>query len=56
MKKYSLCYLPIAEQDLEKIVDYIQNNLQNPIAAMNTLTKIEKAILTTLESPETFAN
>lgn len=55
MKKYSLRYLPIAEQDLEQIVDYIQNNLQNPIAALNTLTKIEKAILITLESPEAFA-
>lgn len=55
MKKYSLRYLPIAEQDLEKIVDYIQNSLQNPVAAVNTLTKIEKTILKTLESPETFA-
>lgn len=39
MKKYTLRYLPIAEQDLSEIIDYIQNNLQNPIAAENTLSK-----------------
>lgn len=55
MKKYSLRYLPIAQQDLSEIIDYIQNNLQNPIAAENTLSKIEKAILERLESPESFA-
>ncbi len=55
MKKYSLRYLPIAQQDLSEIIDYIQNNLQNPIAAENTLSKIEKAIIERLESPESFA-
>ena len=33
MKKYKLQYLPLAEQDLAEIINYIQNNLQNPIAA-----------------------
>lgn len=55
MKKYTLRYLPLAEQDLTEIIDYIQNNLQNPIAAENTLSKIEDAILERLESPESFA-
>ncbi len=55
MKKYTLRYLPIAEQDLSEIIDYIQNNLQNPIAAENTLSKIESAILERLASPESFA-
>ena len=55
MKKYTLRYLPLAEQDLSEIIDYIQNNLQNPIAAENTLSKIESAILERLESPESFA-
>ncbi len=55
MSKYTLRYLPIAEQDLTEIIDYIQNNLQNPIAAENTLLKIETAILERLESPESFA-
>lgn len=55
MGKYKLQYLPLAEQDLNEIIDYIQNNLQNPIAAENTLSKIESAILERLESPESFA-
>ena len=55
MGKYKLRYLLIAEQDLLEIVEYIQNNLQNPIAAENTLLKIENAIIERLESPESFA-
>ncbi len=55
MGKYKLRYLPLAEEDLLEIVDYIQNTLQNPIAAENTLSKIEAAILERLESPESFA-
>ena len=55
MKKYSLRYLPIAQQDLQEIVDYINGTLQNPIAAENTLSKIEAAILERLKSPESFA-
>ena len=55
MGKYTLRYLPLARQDLSEIVNYIQNNLENPIAAENTLSKIEAAILERLESPESFA-
>ena len=55
MKKYKLQYLPLAEQDLSEIIFYIQNNLQNPIVAENTLNKIENAILERLKSPESFA-
>ncbi len=55
MKKYRLRYLPLAQQDLSEIIDYIQNNLQNPIAAENTLSRIESAILERLEFPESFA-
>lgn len=55
MGKYTLRYLPLAKQDLSEIVNYIQNNLENPIAAENTLSKIEAAILERLESPEAFA-
>lgn len=47
--------MPIAQQDLLDIVDYISNVLQNPIAAENTLSKIENAILERLESLESFA-
>lgn len=53
--KYELRYLPIAQEDLIEIADYINNNLQNPVAAENTITKIEGAILERLETPESFA-
>ena len=41
MGEYTLRYLPLAEQDLSEIMNCIQNNLENPIAAENTLSKIE---------------
>ncbi len=52
--EYQLKYLPLAQQDLFEIIDYIQNNLQNPVAAENTLQKIETAILERLKMPESF--
>lgn len=55
MKKYSLRYLPLAQEDLFEIVDYIQNSLQNPIAALNTLDRIESAILERLNAPESYS-
>ena len=45
MKEYKLRYLPIAKEDLFEIINYIQDVLQNPIAAESTLNKIETAIL-----------
>ncbi len=53
-KQYTLRYLPIAVRDLKQIVDYIQYTLQNPIAAENTLNRIEQAILDCKEMPESF--
>lgn len=50
-----LRYLPLAKEDLINIVDYIQNTLLSPIAAENTVSRIEKAILKRLENPESFA-
>lgn len=55
MSEYTLRDLPLAEQDLSETVNYIQNTLENPITAENTLSKIEAAILERLESPESFA-
>ena len=52
---YKLRYLPLAKEDLLGIVDYIQNTLLSPIAAENTVSRIEKAILKRLENPESFA-
>lgn len=54
--EYTLRYLPIAKQDLSDAIDFILNEYQNPIAAENTLDRIEKAIQERLEDgPESFA-
>ncbi len=53
---YTLRYLPIAKQDLADAINFILNEYQNPIAAENTLNKIENAIIQRLEDgPESFA-
>lgn len=54
--EYKLRYLPIAKQDLADAINFIYNTYQNSIAAENTLSKIENAILERLEDgPESFA-
>ena len=54
--EYTINFIPLARQDLTDIVNYILNEFQNPIAAENTLNKIEKAIYERLEDgPESFA-
>lgn len=54
--EYTLRYLPIAKQDLSDAINFILNEYQNPIAAENTLDRIEKAIKERLENgPESFA-
>lgn len=53
---YTLRYLPIAKQDLADAINFILNEYKNPIAAENTLDKIEQAIMQRLEDgPESFA-
>ena len=42
--EYTLRYLPIAKQDLADAINFILNEYKNPIAAENTLDKIEQAI------------
>ena len=54
--EYILRYLPIAKKDLSDAINFILNEYQNPIAAENTLDRIEKAIQERLEDgPESFA-
>ncbi len=54
--EYTIKFIPLARQDLTDIVNYILNEFQNPIAAENTLNRIEKAIYERLEEgPESFA-
>ena len=53
---YTLRYLPIAKQDLADAINFILNEYKNPIAAENTLDKIEQAIMQRLEDgPESSA-
>lgn len=53
-KKYKLSYLPIFQDDLFQAVDYIMNDLKNPITADNLVNNIEKEILKRLDSPTSF--
>ncbi len=41
-KKYNVEYLPIAQKDLEEILEYIQTD--NPGAALKFLDQIDKAV------------
>ena len=55
MKKYKLSFLPLFEEDLNEIVDYITTDLQNPSAADRLVGDIESAINKRLEAPLSFA-
>ena len=54
-KRYKLSFLPLFEQDLNEIVDYISIDLNNPKAARKLVDDIEKAILKRLETPLIYA-
>lgn len=53
-KHYKLHILPLFEDDLNEIVDYISNQLQNPIAAENFVDAVEAAIYERLPCAEAF--
>lgn len=55
MKKYKLSFLPLFEQDLNEIVDYITANLQKPSAAERLVDDIEATVYKRLEAPLSFA-
>ena len=44
MKIYELKFLPLFENDLNEIIDYIAGTLGNPIAASAMVDEVEKAI------------
>ncbi len=52
---YKLSFLPLFEQNLTFITDYITNALKNPSAAHRLVNDIELAILKRLASPLAFA-
>lgn len=53
-KQYKLSILPLFEDDLNEIVDYITYRLKNPIAAENFVDEVEKAIFDRLSCAEAF--
>lgn len=53
-KHYELRFLPLFEEDLNEIVDYIIYRLRNPGAADNLVDEVEAAILERLPNAETF--
>lgn len=52
--KYKLRYLPLFEEELIDIANHIKYNLQNPSAADNLVTEVEKAIIKRSHSPLSF--
>ena len=54
-KTYKLSVLPLFEEDLNEIVDYITNKLQNFDAALRLVEDIEIAVNTRLKTPFAFA-
>ena len=53
-KQYKLSILPLFEDDLDEIVDYITVRLRNPNAAERLVDDVEAAIRKRLEMPERF--
>ena len=48
---FDLEYLPLFEQDLSDVRDYIEKTLQNPTAALKLINDTEKAIQKRLKNP-----
>ena len=53
-KKYKLRILPLFEDDLNEIVDYIRFRLKNPMAAQAFIDAVEAAVQERLDCPEAF--
>ena len=53
-KRYKLSILPLFEDDLNEIVDYITYRLRNPAAAEGLIDEVEKAINERLDCAEAF--
>lgn len=54
MKNYNLTFLPLFEEDLNQIVDYISLQLQNPMAALQLVDQVYAAIQERLPFAESF--
>ena len=53
-KEYELRYLPLFEQDMMSVRDYIAYTLKNPAAALRLIEDTENAIQKRLENPLAF--
>ena len=53
-KRYKLRFLPLFEEDLGEIVDYLSLQLQNPAAAENLVDEVQAAIRARLNDAEAF--
>ena len=53
-KHYELRFLPLFEEDLNEIVDYITYRLRNRVAAENLVDAVEAAIQERLPNAEAF--
>ena len=53
-KHYKLSILPLFEDDLNEIVDYITYRLRNPLAAESLIDAVQKAIYERLDHAEAF--
>ncbi len=51
---YSIEYLPLFEEDLQKIINYILFKLQNKSAALKLVNDIESAILKRSYNPTSY--
>ena len=51
---YTLRVLPLFEEDLNAIVDYIAFTLHNPFAADDLIDAVEKAVYERLQFPKAF--
>lgn len=53
-KQYKLRFLPLFEDDLNEIVDYIAIRLRNSVAANDMINGVQAAIRERLSCPEAF--
>ncbi len=51
ISEFTVRYLPLFEQDLAQVRDYIAYNLGNPTAALRLVSETEKAIMKRLSNP-----
>ena len=54
MKNYNLTFLPLFEEDLNQIVDYISLQLQNPMVALQLVDQVYTSIQERLPFAESF--